>query len=282
MAKNKVAVNEEIKFEIMGISFLAFSVLCLVSLFSKTTGAVGEFVDMALQRLAGEGKYIFPFIVAFYGFKLIKERRKTKFSHQLLGAAALLAMVLTFIHIQSEEKSLFQAGWEGRGGGIIGGAFSAVFINLFGKTGTYIILITLFIINVILITNISAITLFKRFTANVLAFMQRLKEGIADFIFTEEEEVEVPDQSPVGEPQLPIFANKKKAPIFLDNGVLQYEDGVSGQGREIKFADYADDGDEPQVNIYSEPIEKLTESGSELARIDAIIEKEGKGKQGKC
>ncbi|ADG82263.1 FtsK/SpoIIIE family DNA translocase [Thermincola potens] len=278
MAKNKVAVNEEIKFEIMGISFLAFSVLCLVSLFSKTTGAVGEFVDMALQRLAGEGKYIFPFIVAFYGFKLIKERRKTKFSHQLLGAAALLAMVLTFIHIQSEEKSLFQAGWEGRGGGIIGGAFSAVFINLFGKTGTYIILITLFIINVILITNISAITLFKRFTANVLAFMQRLKEGIADFIFTEEEEVEVPDQSPVGEPQLPIFANKKKAPIFLDNGVLQYEDGVSGQGREIKFADYADDGDEPQVNIYSEPIEKLTESGSELARIDAIIEKRGKGK----
>ncbi|GAB4257347.1 FtsK/SpoIIIE family DNA translocase [Thermincola ferriacetica] len=278
MAKNKVAVNEEIKFEIMGISFLAFSVLCLVSLFSKTTGAVGEFVDMALQRLAGEGKYIFPFIVAFYGFKLIKERRKTKFSHQLLGAAALLAMVLTFIHIQSEEKSLFQAGWEGRGGGIIGGAFSAVFINLFGKTGTYIILITLFIINVILITNISAITLFKRFTANVLAFMQRLKEGIADFIFTEEEEVEVPDQSPVGEPQLPIFANKKKVPIFLDNGVLQYEDGVSGQGREIKFADYADDGDEPQVNIYSEPIEKLTESGSELARIDAIIEKRGKGK----
>lgn len=278
MAKNKVAVNEEIKFEIMGISFLAFSVLCLVSLFSKTTGAVGEFVDMALQRLAGEGKYIFPFIVAFYGFKLIKERRKTKFSHQLLGAAALLAMVLTFIHIQSEEKSLFQAGWEGRGGGIIGGAFSAVFINLFGKTGTYIVLITLFIINVILITNISAITLFKRFTANVLAFMQRLKEGIADFIFTEEEEVEVPDQSPVGEPQLPIFANKKKVPIFLDNGVLQYEDGVSGQGREIKFADYADDGDEPQVNIYSEPIEKLTESGSELARIDAIIEKRGKGK----
>ncbi|KNZ69336.1 cell division protein FtsK [Thermincola ferriacetica] len=278
MAKNKVAVNEEIKFEIMGISFLAFSVLCLVSLFSKTTGAVGEFVDMALQRLAGEGKYIFPFIVAFYGFKLIKERRKTKFSHQLLGAAALLAMVLTFIHIQSEEKSLFQAGWEGRGGGIIGGAFSAVFINLFGKTGTYIVLITLFIINVILITNISAITLFKRFTANVLAFMQRLKEGIADFIFTEEEEVEVPDQSPVGEPQLPIFANKKKAPLFLDNGVLQYEDGVSGQGREIKFADYADDGDEPQVNIYSEPIEKLAESGSELARIDAIIEKRGKGK----
>ncbi len=270
-AGRQVQVNEELKFEVIGISFVAFAVLCLVSLLSKTTGAVGEFVNMVLQRLAGEGKYIFPLIIAFYGVKLIKERRRTKVSHQLMGLAALLAMVLTFIHIQTQEKNFFDAGWEGLGGGIIGGALSAIFINLFGKIGTYIVLVTLFIINIVLITNISVVTLLKHSCKNLVLFLAKVKEGLGDFIFTDVEE-----EPALPEPDKHVFSPAKTVPV-VDNGALDFR-----EPEKILIKDFLDEETDtaeiPQVNIYNDPIDKILDSSQEMGRLDALVEKKGKEK----
>lgn len=264
--KSVPKVKDEIKYEIMGISFMAFALLCFVSLLSQATGAVGQFVDAVLQRLAGDGKYIFPVIVAFYGFKLIKERQKTKFSYQLLGAAALLAMVLTFLHIQTVDKNFFDAGWSGKGGGIIGGALSSLFVNMFGKVGTYIVLVTLFIINVVLITNISAITLFKQVLANAVVFARNLKEGIGNYVFVEVEE-ESEEES-----RLPLPDKKKGEPVFAGDGIFKFTDHALSKEPEQEDEDFVEEYEPPQINIYTEPIDKVTDNLGEMNQPNSVTD----------
>ncbi len=266
----KVAENQknELKYEILGISFLAFAVLCLVSLFTNSTGAVGGLVVRAIKTVAGEGKYVFPIVVAFFGVKMIVERKKARFGSQVLAGVALLALILTFFHLQLNvaEKELFKAGVDGRGGGIIGGTCAAILLAAFGKTGTYIVWVALMIISLVLITNVSFLTIAGIVSARVAACWRRLREFISGFVYVdiEEDEEALPEIQP------------GKRRVILDSNIFDFRQDAPEE-------DNAKDGERelPKVNIYPEPIERVLahEENREKADVINLAERKAKVKQ---
>lgn len=243
MAKTNNQAKEELKYEITGIAMLAFAVLSFVSLLTDSTGVVGEYVEIFLTGLAGEGRYVFPLVLAFFGFKLIKERKRNKYSYQLATGFGFLALVLTFLHLQLPDKDLFDAGLSGKGGGAIGGTVAFLLLSAFGRIGTYIVWTALLIINLVLLTNVSFLTIMEFFSRCLGRVWVRTKDQVADFIYTEEDDDTVPAEEP--EPE-------KKRPVVIDSNIFDFH-RAAGLDEEVTEKEE----DLPKINIYPEPIEKV-------------------------
>lgn len=266
--------NSELKYEIIGVSCLAFAVLCFVSLFTSSTGAVGVFIVKAIKVLAGEGRYVFPIVIAFLGVKMIKERKRAQFGGQMAGGAALFALILTMFHLQLEvaDKDLIKAGTDGLGGGVIGGICAKIMLAAFGRTGTYIIWVAMLIITVVLITNVSSLTIARVLTRRAAGAWRALKEGFTGIIYTEVVE-EDEEQDTLPDPVPP----KKK--VFFNSGIFDFDRHL----REDDEITVKSDDDEytPKINIYPEPIERVIahEENKETAEIINLEERKNKAKR---
>lgn len=275
MARAVERRNNELKYEILGVSFLAFAVLSFVSLFTSSTGAVGVFVVKAIKAVAGEGRYVFPLVIAFFGIKMIKERKKAQFGGQMLGGVAFFALILAMFHLQLEvaDKDLIKAGTDGLGGGIVGGICAKIMLAAFGRTGTYIIWTAMMIITVVLITNVSSLTIAKFLIGKALVGWNALKEGISGIIYTEvvdeeEDEDTLPD---------PVPAKKKK--VFFNSDIFDFDRHSRADDDITVKAD--EDEDMPKINIYPEPIERVMahEENKDRAEIINLEERKNKSKK---
>ncbi|PKM79907.1 MAG: cell division protein FtsK [Firmicutes bacterium HGW-Firmicutes-14] len=272
MAKTSEQQKNPLKYEIAGIGCLAFAVLCFVSLFTNSTGAVGGFVVNAVNAIAGEGKYVFPLVIAFFGIKMIKERKKARFGSTAAGGLAFFALVLIFLHLQLnvDEKELFKAGVQGRGGGIIGGVLAAVLLAAFGRMGTYIVLTALAIITVILITNVSFLVISRFVTERAGVAWNRIKEMVSGFIFTD---VEDEDEDTVPEP-LPA-----RERVIFDGSIFDFRSG-SDSGEDVTVREDVD-GEAPKINIYPDPIDRVIahEENRERAEIISLEERKARNRK---
>ncbi len=258
MAKVSEQQKNELKYEILGISFLAFAVLCFVSLFTGSTGAVGEYVVKLIKGIAGEGKYVLPLVIAFFGIRMIKERKKARFGGQMAGGVVLFVVILTFLHLQLDvsDKDLLPAAYQGKGGGIIGGIGAKILLTAFGRTGSYIIWSAMLVIAVVLITNVSFLTITGFVTERLARAWNRLKELISEFIFTDVED----DEDTVEEP-LP-----EKRRVLLDGGIFDFRRGKSRD----EDVTVKTDEEYPKINIYPEPIERVMASEEHKERAEII------------
>lgn len=256
----KVAEQQknELKYEIMGFGLMAFAVFCFVSLFTNSTGPVGGIMVKIIKVIAGEGKYVFPLVIAFFGVRMIKERKKAHFGSQMAGGVFFFVLVLTMFHLQLgvSAKDLVNAGLDGKGGGLLGGISSRIMLAAFGETGTYIVWIALMIITLVMVTNASLLTM-ARFTGNRAGeAWRRVKDAVSGFIFTD---VEV-DEDTVPEP-----VPEKKKPFF-NAGIFDF--GKTAPDDEITVK--AEEDDLPRINIYPEPIEKVMARGENKDKAEII------------
>lgn len=191
-------LKEELKYEILGIALIALGVLSIVSLLSPASGLVSDFIDKALKSIAGEGRYIFPLLLVLVGARLVHKRSRTSVSERMYGVILLFLVVLASLHLIIPPEDSFKAGVAGDGGGVIGALISYICRKSFGIVGTYIILITLGLIGLLLLTNISAAALVKGFAARTREALKKGTEGMTNFLFTEvEEEKDHPPAAPV-------------------------------------------------------------------------------------
>jgi S-DNA-T family DNA segregation ATPase FtsK/SpoIIIE len=250
MAKATEQQKNENKYEIIGLTCLAIAILCFVSLFfTRSTGAVGSFLFSAINKVAGQGNIVVPIVIATLGIKLIRERKRAKFGVEIAGGAALFVLVLTMIHLQLgiAEKEFLTAGTNGKGGGIVGAVCAKLLTAAFGMTGTYIVWVALLIITVVLITNVSSLTIAKILSGKFTTVWERVKTMVSGFVFTDVEE---------DEEELQTAPQKEKK----DDSNTKTED------------------DMPKINIYPEPIERVMASQENRDRAEVINLDERKSK----
>ncbi|WP_439650192.1 DNA translocase FtsK [Isoalcanivorax beigongshangi] len=140
-------------------------------------GMFGAFAADLLLFLFGYLAYLFPFLVAFWGVRVLRERKAglagnwPMFSLRLVGF--VLTMVagtgLAYIHFGS-ASSLLPANT----GGILGQSVGRAALNGFNLTGGNLVLITLFLIGMTIFTDLSWIKLSERIGAGVLLMSQRI------------------------------------------------------------------------------------------------------------
>lgn len=262
--------KSELRYEISGFGLVAFAVFCFVSLFTDSTGPVGGFIVKVIKAIAGEGKYVFPLVVAFFGIRMIKERAKARFGSQILGGASFFVLVLTMLHLQLDlqPKDLVNAGLDGVGGGLFGGICARIMLAAFGRTGTYIIWTALMIVTLVLMTNASFLTIVQWSSGRAGAAWNRLKEVVSGFVYTDME---------VDEETVLAPAPEKKRSFF--SGDLFSFGREDSPGEEVTLRT----GDEelPKINIYPEPIERAIahEESRERAEVISLEERKARTKK---
>ncbi|WHH58993.1 DNA translocase FtsK [Petroclostridium sp. X23] len=198
MAKRKIRnktkskeIHNSINIEITALFIVALGLLMGVSFFSEAAGFFGERFKNICMGLFGYLVYIVPFLVTGYGVHYIVKRGKIKSHYKYLISVVLFIILSAVMHIFSRSKPddltlresmevFYELGSKGKGGGVVGGLIAEPIVNMFGVWGAAIVFITLTLIFIMIITEIS---LFK-VAAFLYPFIQKGISGIYQKMIT--------------------------------------------------------------------------------------------------
>ncbi len=220
MAKKKKKTSkkqekQDSKFSVELIGIL----LILIGVIGFGFGPVGIMIKKFAMFLMGEWWVLVLGLLVFMGiYMLFMQKLPNFFSSKLLGVYMIFMVIFVAAHFgyienyQSkdiidatinnyesrittikEDASIFTSGQKSIniGGGIVGAGFSYLLSNLFGKTGTIIVLITIFIVAVVMVFDINLSEYFGR----IKDWYQQKKEERAERKAREAEEAELEEQN---------------------------------------------------------------------------------------
>ncbi|HHW44958.1 DNA translocase FtsK [Desulfofundulus thermobenzoicus] len=150
MAKS---LRDVLKYELCGLAVVALAFLGLTSLFTQAAGTLGHFLARGLSVTAGDGRYLPPLFLAYFGFKIMREQKLSASATRTWGLFLLLLCILIFLHLFLPVEQAFYSGWQGHGGGMVGAVFSYLLQKAFGRVGSYIMLTFFTLAGMILITG---------------------------------------------------------------------------------------------------------------------------------
>lgn len=236
-------IKDELKYEIFGIALVALGVLGTVCLLLPDAGLLSGFIEKALKSIAGEGRFIFPFLLILIGAKLVRNRAQASISERMYGVILLFLVALALFHLVIPVEDSFSAGFAGDGGGLIGALISFVTIKSFGIIGTYVILITFALIALLLLTNLSTAAMVKGFAAKARENFKKAASGIMNFLFEEVEDEK---------------ATEPASPVIIDHEGEQFSI-VKGQSR-IK-----EKKEKERIPVLTTAVKKNVENSPEIA-----------------
>lgn len=149
-------IKTEAKRSIIGVIFVAISLLSLLSFFSLA-GVFGITLDKVFGLIFGIGKFILPFVTLYIGVNLLAKSKTQPnlYYVKLFALAVLFILFLGLVHLlqfKDVTESLTQAK-KGMGGGYLGHYVSIFIQYLFGYWGGLIALITGSVTSLILVLN---------------------------------------------------------------------------------------------------------------------------------
>ncbi|AVX31114.1 DNA translocase FtsK [Carboxydocella thermautotrophica] len=147
------------KNELKGIGWIALAILTFLIILEKSAaqiGLLGIYMRKFLFSLFGEGVWFFPFFLFYIGFYRLFYWAQAAWQKRLTGAGLVLLSVLAYLHMDIPAEGFFAYASGGLGGGLLGAAFSWILLKLFGKAGSYVIIISLFLTGVLIISEVSA------------------------------------------------------------------------------------------------------------------------------
>ncbi|MFP4697491.1 MAG: DNA translocase FtsK 4TM domain-containing protein [Eubacteriales bacterium] len=163
------------KDEIIILIVIAISMLLFVSIYTNKAGVVGSSINKIIFGLVGITAFAIPFyMIGITIFKLAN--KKNKFANRKIVFSSIVLFVATIVAqiIQGNNKTgifeglttYFSKSAELKeGGGLIGGFFADILLELFGRWGTYIVLGVVFVVLMVLLTEKSFIKLVKKISA---------------------------------------------------------------------------------------------------------------------
>lgn len=156
----QVIENKGMYDEIAVISALAVAILFILSTYNLC-GKVGDWVSGFIFGVFGWFAYLLPYLL-FLGTAFLVSNRQNRVAKFKFAAAAVLYIMLTaFMQMLTVEDSTtmklreiyLASAKTKRGGGFFGGAICSGLMPLFGKAGTYVIIVVLILICLILVTQ---------------------------------------------------------------------------------------------------------------------------------
>ena len=149
---------------------------------SNAGGRAGAFCADLLLGLFGYMAYVFPVLVAFWAFKVLRERHAGLAGSWPLFSLRLVGFVLTmmsgtalaYMHFSGAGLSLPEDA-----GGILGQVVGQASLAAFNALGGTLVMVALFLIGVTVFTDLSWIVLAERLGALVLGIGQKVPAWFA-------------------------------------------------------------------------------------------------------
>ncbi len=182
-----------IKHELLGIALIAMGALAWISLTSIKAGKLGMWLAEAFRYLAGQGSSIFPFLIALIGLRLLINRPLSNDLSKINSMLALIIALLSFLHVGLTPESYYLSVAKGVGGGFIGYLGALILTKAFGLAGAYIVLASTALASILVITNSSLVVITGVSSKKILAFWQKTRQDLTEFIFEAVNEHETAD-----------------------------------------------------------------------------------------
>ena len=203
MGKAEKVRKTEFRSEIISIVLFAFALMCFLCILTveykiypqinEAIGPIGNFLVRTISGLFGKGKYLFCILLVLKALFILKQSSSTGRSIGiLLSYLSLLALFHMKYLVLENAKTILTTSLDGLGGGMVGAIFAIVLNAGFGQVGSYIILITLFVVGLLLATGNSLSTFFPKFWLRLKELYKGTRAKLIDFLFTTVEEEEEP------------------------------------------------------------------------------------------
>jgi S-DNA-T family DNA segregation ATPase FtsK/SpoIIIE len=152
---------EKRKNEIIGILIIAFGIFSFISLFTPTAGLVGEKLAEYYYIAFGVGSFVIPVILLYWGSTLIYKKGFI-INTRVIGFLIVFISFISLYHTYLFSQYPLDYALLGYGGGVIGGSIAWLFMKLFGRIGTYILLGTFTLIGLLLWADVLLSTIFQK------------------------------------------------------------------------------------------------------------------------
>lgn len=202
--REKEELVPELSNELVLLITLVVSILLFLSNFSLS-GKVGEVINSVTFGLFGVLAYIIPFFLFFgIAFYLANREGSRRYVIKLVASIGLFAVVAAVIQLVFGETTNVEfleyyktCAANKSGGGLLGGAFCWVLIPLFGRVGTYVVLIALALLCLMILTGKALFALLAEVSGKELEKQKELHK-----IRSEERKVQREEQRILREEQL--------------------------------------------------------------------------------
>ncbi|NQT29602.1 MAG: DNA translocase FtsK [Candidatus Saganbacteria bacterium] len=153
--------HSKFKQDVVGILLLALAVFVFVANLSTATGLIGFFVVKTFLRSAiGVGVLVLPFFIAIYGAILLLRHEVKELAVRLIGLLILFLTYITVAQFYSGDYFIDATSIYFRGaGGVIGYGIHYALVRTIGVWGSYIILTAAAVIGVLMLCNVTVLSI---------------------------------------------------------------------------------------------------------------------------
>ena len=159
---------------LFGIFLFAVALISILS-FIDLAGGLGEKIGALAKLSFGIGAFLFPVVLIFLGWKMIKAEDIIESRTSFAGIAMIFIFFLSLVHIFYAPEAMFEIAKAGDGGGFLGAAIAWVLASLIGKWGGLVVILALILISLLLTLNISFVELVKK-----IKLRKANKEGVEE------------------------------------------------------------------------------------------------------
>ncbi len=198
-------LKEDSGHEIKAILLFAFAAISAISIYVVDKGVAftsnyfigffGLFIARIFTGLVGQAKFTVPILMILYSVMLFKNQKIKTISNKgagiLLGFFTLTASLhISIVSINQQTLDIFKEAMAGAGGGLIGATIAFIIIKVFGIFGSYILVITGFILSILLFTNTNLLNLISSIIHLIKSFFQKLSNQLSQYLFEEDDDSE--------------------------------------------------------------------------------------------
>lgn len=260
-------LSNDLKYELVVLLFIAFSLMLIISVYFNIGGKVGETVRYFMFGAFGISAYVLPIYILGASFLKVFNRDNRRLNNKLSLVFIGIIMVSTFAHILfisdsqinktiTDQRAFFAttalyfevSAKSHLAGGMVGGVIGDLFEILIGRVGSFIMLVLIFLSLGILITEQSLamvgnaiLAFFKWIGKGIVKGLKGLVNSIKTKIeasnerHEEEEQVQIEGSGgPIRETVQEEGPKSRKGTKFLDRVSLKMSQDKPEQASEAK------------------------------------------------
>ncbi|MCD5410406.1 MAG: DNA translocase FtsK [Clostridiales bacterium] len=177
--------------EVKGIFIIALGIMILISIQGFGAGKIGEGIKSILLGSFSSAALVIPYIVILSGALIFISSHYWNSRKNIVFFSLQYFCLLIFISLRDIEllegvfalsfnksiEAYYLLGLERVAGGVIGNSIAYILVQLIGITGTYVLLISIFIISVLIYTKISLLSIIlfvKTFSLKCLLYIKNI------------------------------------------------------------------------------------------------------------
>jgi S-DNA-T family DNA segregation ATPase FtsK/SpoIIIE len=286
-------MNELRKEEIKAVLLIAVCILSLISLLSFNPNDIAfntSTVNVKTQNLAGSlgayfawfslfsvgySAYLIPLLCLIWAFGMFKNALTQNIFLRIFGSLVLFLTTGAFLSL----LYLYDDSLRITAGGIVGLLFSELLFKYFGKVGSYVIVLTLFILSLLLATESLILPLLRSLMRKIVSLITgRPQEDEAyeeDDEYEEEQEEQDDDEKERPSILKPVISKiiKKKKPKIKINEAQKIASGVDEPFKPLMSSASSGDYILPSLSLLREPSnEDTSESRQNLQNQATLLE----------